>query len=71
MHCNSLMGIPEFERAKLLRRQLGRRALRRKAENEFRDFACWVRRDPGSIDGYSYGPIGQGFWEEVVPYEDD
>jgi len=54
----------------MLRRQLSRRALRHKPEDEFKDFACWIRRDPGSIAGANYGGMGQGFWDEVDPPEE-
>jgi hypothetical protein len=65
MHSNSVMEASDWDRAKVLRRQFSRRALRQKPEDEFKDFALWVRRDPGSIAGVNYGAMGQGFWDEV------
>lgn len=61
---NGIVGEDD-DHCKLLRRQLSNRALRKKSENELRDFVSWVIRDPGSIGGYDYGPMGQGFWSDV------
>jgi hypothetical protein len=70
MHSNSIMSRPEEEKTMLLKRQLSRRALRRKPEDEYEDFAAWIQRDPGRIAGYEYGGLGQGFWPEVAPMDD-
>lgn len=70
MYSNSLMQIEEEVRIHALITQLSRRALRRKSEDEFKDFAYWVRRDPGDISGERYGPIGQGFWPDAEEYDD-
>jgi hypothetical protein len=71
MHSNSVMEASDWDRAKMLRRQFSRRALRHKPEGELKDFACWVRRDPGSICGVEYGAMGQGFWVEVEGERDE
>jgi hypothetical protein len=67
MYSNSIMRSSPEEKTMLLRRQLSRRALRRKPEDEYEDFAAWIERYPGRIAGYNYGGMGQGFWSEVVP----
>jgi hypothetical protein len=67
MHSNSMLQVAAWDRTRMLRRQFSRRALRHKPEDEFKDFACWIRRDPGSIAGANYGGMGQGFWDEVDP----
>jgi hypothetical protein len=67
MHSNSVLEATAWDRIRVLRRQFSRRALRHKPEDEFKDFACWIRRDPGSIAGANYGGMGQGFWDEVDP----
>jgi len=43
------------ERTDLLKRQLFLRSFRKRSEDEYKDFAMWVRRGPGSISGESYG----------------
>ncbi|KAG8760742.1 hypothetical protein FRC14_002038 [Serendipita sp. 396] len=58
-------------RCRRLKRQLSRRALRAKPEDEFRDFASWVCRKPGGVSGIYYGSMGQGFWEEVLGEEEE
>ncbi|KAG8803903.1 hypothetical protein FRC16_002398 [Serendipita sp. 398] len=58
-------------RCRRLKRQLSRRALRAKPEDEFRDFASWVCRKPGGVSGIYYGSMGQGFWEEVLREEEE
>jgi hypothetical protein len=67
MYSNYTLTPPHEERTRLLRRQLSRRALRRKPEDEYKDFIEWIKRSPGGISGYSYGAMGQGFWDEVAP----
>ncbi|PVF98266.1 hypothetical protein CPB86DRAFT_362005 [Serendipita vermifera] len=67
MYSNYIMRSTHEERTRLLIRQLSRRALRRKSEDEYKDFMEWIRRDPGGISGYHYGAMGQGFWWEVAP----
>ncbi|PVF98265.1 hypothetical protein CPB86DRAFT_825813 [Serendipita vermifera] len=73
MYSNYIFKATHEERTMLLRRQLSRRALRRKSEDEYGDFIEWIKRDPGGISGYNYGAMGQGFWEEVAPrfYSDE
>lgn len=65
MHCNSTLVAPDADRTLLLMRQLSRRSVRHKPDDEFKDFSSWVRRNPGSIGGEHYGAMGQGFWWEV------
>ncbi|PVF98261.1 hypothetical protein CPB86DRAFT_797410 [Serendipita vermifera] len=57
------------DRTVLLTRQLSRRSLRRKSENEYKDFAEWVRRHPGFLTGYPYGGLGYRFWPQVLGEE--
>ncbi|PVF98264.1 hypothetical protein CPB86DRAFT_797412 [Serendipita vermifera] len=70
MYSNSIMRSSPEEKTMLLRRQLSRRALRRKPEDEYKDFISWIKRDPGRIAGYNYGGLGQGFWSDVAPQDD-
>ena len=55
MHSNSRNLGLERERTDLLKRQLSHRSFRKRSEDEYNAFAMWVRRDPGSISGESYG----------------
>jgi len=55
----------------MLRRQFSRRALRRRSEDEFKDFACWIRRDPGTFAGEYFGGMDEGFWIEVEENNED
>ncbi|KAG8806022.1 hypothetical protein FRC19_007510, partial [Serendipita sp. 401] len=68
---HDLMQVPPEDRFRALELQISRRALRSKSENEFLDFALWVARDPGPISGSSYGAVGQGFWWEAFPHDED
>ncbi|KAG8866815.1 hypothetical protein FRC20_007474 [Serendipita sp. 405] len=68
---HDLMQVPPEDRFRALELQISRRALRSKSENEFLDFALWVARDPGPISGSSYGAMGQGFWWEAFPDDED
>lgn len=65
MHANNSGILADDEdRCRLFKRQLSNRALRaRKTWNdEMKDFVSWIVRDPGTIGGYRYGPMAQGFW---------
>ncbi|KAG8809114.1 hypothetical protein FRC17_003608 [Serendipita sp. 399] len=67
-------GVTEEEdddRYRRFQRQLSRRAIRAKPEDEFKDFASWISRKPGGISGYNYGAMGQGFWYEVAGEDED
>ena len=57
MHSNSRNLRLERERTDLLKRQLSHRSFRKRSEDEYKTFAMWVRRDPGSIAGESYGGV--------------
>jgi hypothetical protein len=72
MYSNYALSSPHEERTRLLTRQLSRRALRRKPEDEYNDFIEWIIRSPGGISGYHFGHGGPGFWHAVAPkYQED
>jgi hypothetical protein len=70
MYSNSDMTCPPEERTMLLRRQLSRRALRRKPEDEYKDFAAWIQRGPGRFVASEVGFDGD-FWHEVEFSDED
>lgn len=49
MHANNAMAGTDKDRCRLLKRQLSNRALRQKSEDEFKDFASWIIRSPGTL----------------------
>ena len=55
MHSNSRNLRLERERTAVLKRQLSHRSFRKRSEDEYKAFAMWVRREPGTIAGESYG----------------
>lgn len=64
MHANNAMPGTDGDRCKVLRRQFSNRALRRKTEDEYKDFASWIVRSPGTISGYAYGEMGDFLKDE-------
>ena len=57
MHTNSRNLELEQQRTDHLQCQLSHRSFRKRSEDEYKDFAMWVRRDPCFISGKNFGGV--------------